>query len=272
MALRASARAPLRSPEFQPGCPQQVCAAGTRTSQPASCSSFTAAKATLGRNRSTRQVTNRATFGPAAAVSVISPILPEKVSRSQPRAARPGKRGAPTRAPSLPRDFRLCGRLPRRHTPGGTRGLDPGRSSARLSDQETRPMAELPILEAVARPGTGKGAARAARRDGNVPGVIYGGGQEPISINVRFNVLIKALKAGRFLSTLLNVRVDGTDHRVICRAVQRDIVRDLPVHVDFLRLTERSRINLYIPVEFVNHEESPGLKRGGVLTVVRPEV
>jgi len=133
-------------------------------------------------------------------------------------------------------------------------------------------MAELPILEAVARPGTGKGAARAARRDGNVPGVIYGGGQEPISINVRFNVLIKALKAGRFLSTLLNVRVDGTDHRVICRAVQRDIVRDLPVHVDFLRLTERSRINLYIPVEFVNHEESPGLKRGGVLTVVRPEV
>lgn len=133
-------------------------------------------------------------------------------------------------------------------------------------------MAKLPVLDAAARPGTGKGAARAARRDGNVPGVIYGGGQEPISINVRFNVLIKALKAGRFLSTLLNVRVDGTDHRVICRAVQRDIVRDLPVHVDFLRLTERSRINLYIPVEFVNHEESPGLKRGGVLTVVRPEV
>jgi large subunit ribosomal protein L25 len=133
-------------------------------------------------------------------------------------------------------------------------------------------MAELPILEAVARPGTGKGAARAARRDGMVPGVIYGGGKDPVSINVRYNVLIKSLKAGRFLSTLINVKVDGEDNRVICRAVQRDIVKDLPVHVDFLRLTERSRINLYIPVEFTNREEAPGLKRGGVLTVVRPEV
>ena len=133
-------------------------------------------------------------------------------------------------------------------------------------------MAELPVLEAVARPGTGKGAARAARRDGMVPGVIYGGGEAPVTINVRFNELIKRLKAGRFLATLLNVRVDGTDHRVICRAVQRDVVKDLPTHVDFLRLTERSRINLYIPVEFINHEEAPGLKRGGVLTVVRSEV
>ena len=115
-------------------------------------------------------------------------------------------------------------------------------------------MAELPVLEAVARPGTGKGAARAARRDGMVPGVIYGGGEAPVTINVRFNELIKRLKAGRFLATLLNVRVDGTDHRVICRAVQRDVVKDLPTHVDFLRLTERSRINLYIPVEFINHE------------------
>ncbi len=131
---------------------------------------------------------------------------------------------------------------------------------------------ETPVLEAVAREGVGKGAARQARRDGMVPGVIYGGGVPPRTINVKFNTLFKQLKAGKFLSTLLNVKVDGEDNRVICRSVQRDVVRDLPTHVDFLRLSERSRINLYIPVEFINREASPGLKRGGVLTVVRNEV
>lgn len=133
-------------------------------------------------------------------------------------------------------------------------------------------MAELPILEATARSGTGKGAARAARREGLVPGVIYGGGQDPVSINVKHNELLKRLQAGKFLATLYNVKVDGQDTRVICRAVQRDVVRDLPSHVDFLRLSERSRINLYIPVEFINHEKAPGLKKGGVLTIVRSEV
>lgn len=133
-------------------------------------------------------------------------------------------------------------------------------------------MAELPTIEASAREGTGKGAARTARREGLVPGVIYGGNAEPQSINLPFNVLLKSLKAGKFLSTLFNVKVDGQDNRVICRAVQRDVVKDLPIHVDFLRLTERSRINLFIPVEFINEEQSPGLKKGGVLTVVRPEV
>jgi large subunit ribosomal protein L25 len=133
-------------------------------------------------------------------------------------------------------------------------------------------MAETPVLEAVARAGVGKGAARTARREGFVPGVIYGGGEAPQTINIKFNTLLKQLKAGKFLSTLLNVKVDGTDNRVICRGVQRDVVKDLPTHVDFLRLGEQTRINLYIPVEFINREKSPGLKRGGVLTVVRPEV
>lgn len=133
-------------------------------------------------------------------------------------------------------------------------------------------MAELPILEATARSGTGKGAARSARREGLVPGVIYGGGKDPVAINVKHNELLKRLKAGKFLATLYNVKVEGDDNRVICRAVQRDVVRDLPTHVDFLRLSERSRINLFIPVEFINEEESPGLKKGGVLTVVRTEV
>ena len=133
-------------------------------------------------------------------------------------------------------------------------------------------MAETPVLEAAARAGVGKGAARTARREGYVPGVIYGGGEAPQTINIAYNTLIKQLKAGRFLSTLLNVRVDGTDNNVICRGVQRDVVKDKPTHVDFLRLTEKSRISLYIPVEFINRELSPGLKRGGVLTVVRNEV
>jgi large subunit ribosomal protein L25 len=133
-------------------------------------------------------------------------------------------------------------------------------------------MAETPVLEAVAREGAGKGAARTARRAGLVPGVIYGGGKEPQTININFNTLFHRLKAGKFLSTLMNVKVDGEDNRVICRGVQRAVVRDLPTHVDFLRLSERSRIKLFIPVDFENHEESPGIKRGGVLTVVRNEV
>lgn len=133
-------------------------------------------------------------------------------------------------------------------------------------------MAENTILEAVAREGSGKGAARAARREGLVPGVIYGGNAEPQSISVKFNELLKLLKAGKFLSTLMNVKVDGVENKVICRAVQRDTVKDLPTHVDFLRLSDKSRINLYIPVVFENEEECPGIKKGGSLIVVRSEV
>ncbi|MFQ5623826.1 MAG: 50S ribosomal protein L25/general stress protein Ctc [Paracoccaceae bacterium] len=133
-------------------------------------------------------------------------------------------------------------------------------------------MAEMPVLEAAARTGTGKGAARAARRVGNVPGVIYGGGKDPVTVNIKFNELLKMLKAGKFLSTLINLKVDGEDNRVICRAVQRDVVKDLPTHADFLRLSERSRINLHIPVVFENEDVCEGLKKGGALTVVRPEV
>lgn len=133
-------------------------------------------------------------------------------------------------------------------------------------------MAETPVLEAVAREGVGKGAARQARREGYVPGVIYGGGKDPQPINVKFNVLLKQLKAGRFLSTLINVQVDGKDNKVVCRGVQRDVVKDLPTHVDFLRLTDRTRLALHIPIEYVNREQSPGLKRGGVLTEVRHDL
>ncbi|QBY00857.1 50S ribosomal protein L25/general stress protein Ctc [Rhodophyticola sp. CCM32] len=132
---------------------------------------------------------------------------------------------------------------------------------------------EIPDLVAEARTGTGKGAARQARRNGMVPGIVYGGESDPLPIQIPFNVLLKRLKQGRFLSTLFNMQVEGEDDvRVICRSVQRDVVKDLPTHVDFLRLHRNTRINLFIPVEFINEETAPGLKKGGVLTVVRPEV
>ena len=132
---------------------------------------------------------------------------------------------------------------------------------------------EIPDLHAQERTGTGKGAARAARRDGMVPGIVFGGDVAPLPINIPFNKLLKMLKAGRFKSTLFNLKVDGHDDvRVICRDVQRDIVKDLPTHLDLMRLRRNTKINLFVPVEFINEEEAPGLKKGGVLTVVRNEI
>ncbi len=132
---------------------------------------------------------------------------------------------------------------------------------------------KIPDFNATVRAGTGKGAARQARRDGLVPGVVYGGEKDPQAINVEFKVLFKALKAGRFMSTLFNLKVEGQDDvRVICRSVQRDVVKDLPRHIDLLRLHRNTRINLFIPVEFINEETSVGLKRGGTVTTVRNEV
>ncbi len=132
---------------------------------------------------------------------------------------------------------------------------------------------EIPDLVALERTGTGKGAARQARRDGMVPGVVFGGDKDPLAINIPFNVLLKRLKKGRFKSTLFNLQVEGKeDVRVICREVQRDVVKDLPTHVDFMRLRRTTKINLFIPVEFINEGAAPGLKRGGVMNAVRPEV
>ncbi|MEX0311610.1 MAG: 50S ribosomal protein L25/general stress protein Ctc [Tateyamaria sp.] len=132
---------------------------------------------------------------------------------------------------------------------------------------------EIPDLEALERTGTGKGAARQARRDGMVPGIVFGGDVDPLPINLPFNKLLKMLKAGRFKSTLFNMKVEGHDDvRVICRDVQRDVVKDLPTHVDFMRLRRTTKINLFIGVEVEGEDVSPGLKKGGVLSLVRPEV
>jgi len=132
---------------------------------------------------------------------------------------------------------------------------------------------KIPDLNAKVRAGTGKGAARQARRDGDVPGIVYGGGVDPQSISIPFNYLLTMLRKGRFMSTLFNLKVEGQeDVRVICRGVQRDVVKDLPVHIDLMRLKRTSRVKLFIPVEFLNADTCPGVKKGGVLTVVRPEV
>ncbi len=132
---------------------------------------------------------------------------------------------------------------------------------------------EIPDLIAQERTGTGKGAARAVRREHMVPGIVFGGDVDPLPVKMPFNVLLKKLKDGRLKSTLFNLKVDGhEDVRVICRDVQRDIVKDLPTHFDLMRLRRNTKINLFIPVEFVGEEEAPGIRRGGVLTVIRGEI
>jgi large subunit ribosomal protein L25 len=132
---------------------------------------------------------------------------------------------------------------------------------------------EIPDLNVTARAKSGKGAARQARRDGLVPGVVYGGGEEAMAINIPYNVLFKKLKAGRFLSTLFNLKVEGQeDVRVICRNVQRDVVKDLPTHLDLMRLKRTTKIALFIPVEYEGEDDCPGIRKGGMLSVMRPEV
>lgn len=132
---------------------------------------------------------------------------------------------------------------------------------------------KIPDLEATVRTGTGKGAARQARRDGLVPGVVYGGGEEPIAINIPFNYLLTRLRKGGFMSTLQNLKIEGHDDvRVICRKVERHVVKDLPTHIDLMRLKRTSRVKLEIPVEFLNEDTCVGIKKGGTLTVIRNEI
>jgi large subunit ribosomal protein L25 len=133
-------------------------------------------------------------------------------------------------------------------------------------------MARVISLQASARQSGNKGAARAIRRDGQVPGVIYGGEKEPQSVALDYNQLWKAVETGRFLSTLVEVEIGGDKVRAIPRDLQFDVVRNRVIHVDFLRLGAGQRISVAVPVHFSNHEASPGLKRGGVLNIVRHEI
>jgi large subunit ribosomal protein L25 len=133
-------------------------------------------------------------------------------------------------------------------------------------------MAAAKQLQAVARDRAGKGAARAVRRQGRVPAVIYGAGQPPEPIALDFNLAKQLIFAGRFLTTVFEIDVEGRKTRAIPRDYQLDPVKDLPVHVDFMRLAEGQRIRVEVPVRFINQEASPGLKRGGTLNIVRHTV
>ncbi len=130
-------------------------------------------------------------------------------------------------------------------------------------------MAQIAEMRAEARPNTGKGAARAIRRKGRVPAVIYGDGQSPVSISLDYVELFKQVNIGNFLSTIYMLEVDGTAERVIPRDIQFDVVRDFPLHVDFLRVGKGTILTVEISVNFINEEDCPGIAQGGVINVVR---
>lgn len=127
-------------------------------------------------------------------------------------------------------------------------------------------------MNAEARERAGKGAARAVRRAGRVPAVVYGGKEEPRLVSVDPRDVRKGLDAGTFFSTIYTLKVGGESERVIPRDVQMHPVKVMPQHVDFLRVSADTKITVEVPVHFLNDEESPGLKRGGVLNIVRHEV
>ncbi len=133
-------------------------------------------------------------------------------------------------------------------------------------------MAQTYELKATARDRAGKGSARALRREGKIPAVIYGDKQPPLSIALDARETSKRLHAGGFLTHVATIDVDGEKLRVIARDYQLDVVRDDLIHVDFLRVSATSKLTVEVPVHFKGQETSPGLKRGGVLNVVRHEV
>ena len=133
-------------------------------------------------------------------------------------------------------------------------------------------MAEAIELKAHTRGRTGTGGARAVRREGRIPGIIYGGSDKPLNISLETKEVSKQISTGHFQSTVYMLDMDGTKIRAIPRDVQVDPVRDFPIHVDFLRLAKNASVDVDVPVRFLNEAASPGLKRGGVLNVVRHEI
>ncbi len=129
-------------------------------------------------------------------------------------------------------------------------------------------MATVTVIKAASRSRAGKGAARAERNAGRVPGIIYGDGKPPLPISLDYHELRQRIYAGHFLTTVHDVEIDGVKHRVIPRDFQLDAVRDLPLHVDFMRLGEGATIRVNIPIHVRNAELSPGVKRGGTVSIV----
>lgn len=132
-------------------------------------------------------------------------------------------------------------------------------------------MADL-SLEVEVRERTGKGGAREARRNGYVPGVLYGGGLDPVAIQIKFNEVVKALNSGKLQAHMIQLVHEGKKQSVICQDIQFHPVSDTPEHMDLYRVDEKQIISVEVPVHFINEEASPGLKMGGVLNVVRHTV
>ena len=133
-------------------------------------------------------------------------------------------------------------------------------------------MTEIHRLAGETRTRVGKGAAREDRRNGRVPAIVYGAGKDPSSVTLPENEVKRELNTGAFYSTLYDLEIDGDKTRVLPRDVQFHPVTDRPEHIDFLRVSARTKVHVNVPVHFINEEESPGLERGGVLNVVRHEV
>lgn len=133
-------------------------------------------------------------------------------------------------------------------------------------------MSEVIALAAEPRSRAGKGVARQTRRAGKIPAVIYGNKEDPVLIALELRAFSRHLHTKGFFTHVFELTVDGQTHRVLPRDVQVNPVTDVPVHVDFLRVATGATVTVQIPCEFVNAERSPGLKRGGVLNVVRHEI
>ena len=130
-------------------------------------------------------------------------------------------------------------------------------------------MPEITTLSAERRARAGKGAARATRRMGRVPGIIYGGDSDPMLISLEPRELSRALSKRGFLATVAEVRTDDAVDRTLPRDVQYHPATDEPLHVDFMRVGADTRVTVTVPVSFINHEMSIGLRRGGILNIVR---
>jgi large subunit ribosomal protein L25 len=133
-------------------------------------------------------------------------------------------------------------------------------------------MAEISTIGATARDRAGKGAARATRREGRIPAVIYGDHKEPVLISLDPREFDRVLRREGFFAKLLDVKLEGTSHRTLPRDVQFHPVSDKALHVDFMRVGPKTRVHVGVPVHFTNQDKSPGLKRGGILNVVRHEI
>jgi large subunit ribosomal protein L25 len=143
---------------------------------------------------------------------------------------------------------------------------------ARFHLEERTTMPEIISLAAEPRPTGGKGAARAVRRAGRVPGIIYGDGKAPTPVSFEPRELSRALSRPGFFATIVDVGVDGATHRTLARDVQYHPVTDGALHVDFMRVGAGAEVRVSVPVSFVNHERAPGLRRGGILNIVRHDI